>query len=102
MEIMGASPDLRYRLAFSDVAPHLGRCTRWRVERANSNFQDRLVAEPRPAGANTLAEANQVLAALLPRFNQCFGVPAEQLESAFRPLDPELDLAGVLCIKVKR
>ena len=38
----------------------------------------------RLAGANTLAETNQVLAALLPRFNQCFGVPAEQLESAFR------------------
>ena len=44
-----------------------------RVERANGTFQDRLVAELRLAGACTLAEANQVLAKFLPRFNQRFG-----------------------------
>ena len=50
----------------------------------------------------TLAEANQVLAEFLPRFNQRFGVPSVQPESAYRPLDPELDLGGVLCIKELR
>lgn len=73
-----------------------------RVERANGTFQDRLVAELRLAGAGTLAEANQVLADFLPRFNQRFSVPAAQPEPTYRPLDPELDLAGVLCIKEQR
>ena len=72
------------------------------VERANGTFQDRLVAELRLAGACTLAEANQVLAKFLPRFNQRFGVPADQAESAYRPVNPELDLGGVLCIKELR
>jgi hypothetical protein len=73
-----------------------------RVERANGTFQDRLVAELRLAGASTLEEANQVLSDFLPRFNQRFGVPAAQPESAYRPVDPELDLGGVLCIKELR
>ena len=73
-----------------------------RVERANGTFQDRLVAELRLAGARTLEEANQVLTDFLPRFNQRFGVPAAQPESAYRPVDPELDLGGVLCIKELR
>jgi hypothetical protein len=73
-----------------------------RVERANGTFQDRLVGELRLAGARTLTEANQVLAEFLPRFNQRFGVPADQPESAYRPVDPELDLGSVLCIKELR
>ncbi len=72
------------------------------MERANSTFQDRLVAELRLAGACTLAGANQVLAEFLPRFNQRFGVPAAQPESAYRPVDSGLDLGGVLCIKELR
>ena len=73
-----------------------------RVERANGTFQDRLVAELRLAGASTLEEANQVLTDFLPQFNQRFGVPAAQPESAYRPIDPELDLGSVLCIKELR
>jgi hypothetical protein len=72
------------------------------VERANGTFQDRLVAELRLAGASTVEEANQVLAYFLPQFNQRFGVPAAQSEPAYRPIDPELDLGGVLCIKELR
>jgi len=49
-----------------------------------------------------MSEANEVLAAFLPRFNQRFGVPADQSEVAYRPLDEDLDLAGVLCIKEQR
>jgi transposase len=73
-----------------------------RVERANGTFQGRLVAELGLADASTLEEANQVLTDFLPRFNQRFGVPAAQPESAYRIVDPELDLAGVLCIKELR
>ena len=72
------------------------------MERANGTFQDRLVSELRLADARTLEEANQVLADFLPRFNQRFGVPAAQPKAAYRPVDPELDLGGVLCIKELR
>ena len=73
-----------------------------RVERANGTFQDRLVAELRLAGARTLHEANRVLQEFLTRFNTRFGVPAAQPGSAYRPLAPELDLAGVICFKERR
>ena len=73
-----------------------------RVERANGTFQDRLVAELRLADARTLAEANVVLGLFLPRFNERFGVPAAQPGSAYRSVDPELDMAGLLCIKSRR
>jgi transposase len=73
-----------------------------RVERANGTYQDRLVAELRLAGASTVGEANQVLADFLPQFNQRFGVPAAQPECVYRPIDPELDLGSVLCIKELR
>jgi transposase len=73
-----------------------------RVERANGTFQDRLVAELRLAGASTLDEANSLLEAFLPRFNQRFGVPAAQPEPSYRPVDHGLDLDAVLCIKELR
>ena len=43
-----------------------------------------------------------MLAHFWARFSQRFGVPAAQPESAYRPVDPELDLGGVLCIKELR
>ena len=43
-----------------------------------------------------------MLAEFLPHFNQRFGVPATQPESAYRPVDPKLDLGSVLCIKELR
>lgn len=73
-----------------------------RVERANGTFQDRLVAELSLAGASTLSEANEVLSAFLPRFNQRFGVAPAQPEPAYRPVDEHLDLGGMLCIKEQR
>jgi len=73
-----------------------------RVERANGTFQDRLVSELRLAGACTQEQANQVLRDFLPRFNERFGVPADQPDVAYQTVDPELDLGGVLCIKELR
>ena len=68
-----------------------------RVEKMAGTFQDRLVSELRLAGANTMHEANRILQDFLPRFNRRFGVPPSQIESAYRPANPELDLAAVLC-----
>lgn len=73
-----------------------------RIERANGTFQDRLVSELRLAGARTIDEANSVLEAFLPRFNQRFGVPAAQHETGYRPVDPTLDIDGILCFKEQR
>ena len=72
-----------------------------RIERLWGTCQDRLVAELRLAGAATLDQANQALAAFLPRFNARFAVPASQAGSAYRPA-AGLDLAGMLCFKYQR
>jgi len=73
-----------------------------RVERAAGTFQNRLVTELRLAGACTMEEANTVLEAFLPRYNERFSVPAAQPGSAYRPVDPGLDIGGVLCLKERR
>ena len=73
-----------------------------RIERANGTFQDRLVSELRLSGAKTMAEANTVLEVFIPRFNERFAVPPAQPEVAYRPLDPELDIDTILCIKEYR
>jgi transposase len=70
-----------------------------RVERMAGTFQDRLVSELRLAGAATMADANRVLWSFLPSFNQRFGVPPAQSEVAYRPVEPNLDLATILCFK---
>lgn len=73
-----------------------------RAERAAGTFQDRLVSELRLAGAGTEAEANRVLANFLRRYNGRFGVAPAQPSSAYRPVDPDLDLEAVLCWKYRR
>ena len=73
-----------------------------RVERTAGTFQDRLVTELRLAGTGSIWEANRVLEQFLPRFNQRFGVPPQDAEPAFGPLNPELFLEQVLCFKHRR
>ena len=69
-----------------------------RVERLFGTLQDRLVKELRRAGATTLAEANLVLAAYLPRFNARFGHPAAQQPSAYRPWPAGLAPERLFCL----
>ena len=73
-----------------------------RVERAAGTFQDRLVTELRLAGATTVAQASEVLEQFIPRFNSRFGVPADQPDAAYRPVDPDISLAEILCFKHPR
>lgn len=73
-----------------------------RVERANGTFQDRLVSELRLSGASNINEANSFLEEFLPRFNERFGVPASEPEPAYRPVNPDLDVAAALCFKEGR
>ena len=72
------------------------------VERAAGTFQDRLVTGLRLAGASTIAQANQVLEQFIPRFNAQSGVRPELPDAAYRPVDPALNLTGILCFKHSR
>ncbi len=73
-----------------------------RVERAAGTFQDRLVSELRLAGSATIAEANEVLDNFIPRFNERFGVQAEQDCPAYRCLEQSVSLDRILCFKHRR
>ena len=72
------------------------------MERTAGTFQDRLITELRLAGATTVEQAKAVLQQFLPRFNRRFGVPAQCLEPAFRPMGPESRLGHILCFKHRR
>ena len=73
-----------------------------RVERAAGTFQDRLVTELCLAEAATITDANEVLNGFLPRFNEKFGVQAEQDCPAYRFLEQSVSLDGILCFKNRR
>jgi len=73
-----------------------------RIERLWRTFQDRLTSELRLANACTMDEAQEVLQRFLPRYNRRFVVPAAETETAYRPVDPTLDLATILCLKHMR
>lgn len=73
-----------------------------RIERLWGTLQDRLVADLRLAGANTIAEANAVLCDFLTRFNAQFAVPPAERGSTFRQLSEGLCLEAILCFKYRR
>jgi hypothetical protein len=83
-------------------SPQAGAPWARRVERLFTPPQDRLVAEPRLAGAATRAEATAVLAAFPPRFNVAFAVPAAVPGGADRPVEPGTDLRQVCCLTERR
>jgi hypothetical protein len=60
------------------------------------------VSELRMAGAQTMAQANQVVADFLPRYNRRFMVPAAQPGSAYRPTHPAFIPQEVFCLKYRR
>ena len=66
-----------------------------RVERLWETLQDRLVKELRRANACSLADANHVLKAYLPRFRKRFARKPADPQSAYRPLPPGTDLPAV-------
>ena len=73
-----------------------------RVERAAATFQDWMVTELRLAGASTITEADELLDSFLPRFNEKFGVQAEQGHCAYRRLEQSVSLDQILCFKHRR
>ena len=73
-----------------------------RVERACGTFQDRLVTELRLDGVSTLTGANYLLESFPGRFNRRFAVPPAHPRTAYRALDPEIDLDVVLAFRHPR
>ena len=73
-----------------------------RIERLWGTLQDRLVAELRLADARTPEEAETVLQAYLPRFNQRFTVPPADPTPAYRPLPPDVEVEAVCCLAYRR
>ena len=73
-----------------------------RIERLFGTLQTRLVVELRLAGAQTLDDANTVLAAFLPKYQQRFQVPAATAGSAYRPWDLPCRPEEVFCFKYQR
>lgn len=93
-------PTLAEQLEGIEPATHLGRMlaglqirlisarspqAKGRVERLFGTLQDRLVKQLRRARAANLEEANAVLQAWLPRFNQRFSQLPAQPDSAYQP-----------------
>jgi transposase len=70
-----------------------------RVERLWGTFQDRLCSELRAAKVKTMAEANEMLTAYLPRFNRQFAVQAVESELAYRPLPKGFKPEEYFCFK---
>lgn len=88
-------------LGIASIAAHSPQA-KGRVERLFGTLQDRLVTALRLAGASTLAEANAVLVASLPRFNARFAVPAAHLASAYRAPEAATDPWQVCCLRYGR
>lgn len=73
-----------------------------RIERLWQTFQDRLVSEMRLKGDKNQTEANVTLKEFLPQYNKKFTRKPKDPNPAWRPLQTEIDLKQILCIKKKR
>jgi transposase len=93
-----AMEELGINVIFAKSAPAKGR-----VERLWETLQSRLPVEFLIHGVTTIEEANQFLNnGYIDKFNAQFAVEPENPESALRPLDPQVDLSTILCIKEQR
>lgn len=105
-ELTGTGPKSQFArlveaLGIELIAAHSPQA-KGRIERLWQTFQDRLVKELRQAGATNLQQANQVLAAYLPKFNQRFTVAPTQTGSAFQPVPADLDWETVFAFHYQR
>ncbi|AEE95359.1 ISNCY family transposase [Mahella australiensis] len=73
-----------------------------RVERLWNTLQDRLRAELRIYGIDSMEKANEFLPKFLERYNKRFAIEPQDPEPAFRELPPDIDLDNILCVKLSR
>ena len=72
-----------------------------RIERLFGTLQDRLIAELRLKGIQSLEEANRFLKIFIPKFNRRFAIPARESEKAWRKVPPELDLDRMISFRYR-
>jgi hypothetical protein len=73
-----------------------------RIEKLWNTLQSRLPVEFKIRGIDTIEAANAFLSQFIVAYNEKFAVEPENPEPAFRPLDPDIELDYILCIKEKR
>lgn len=73
-----------------------------RIERLWGTLQSRLPVEFKIRNITTMEDANAFLAEFMDKYNEKFGVEPENSKSAFRDLDPNINLDYILCIKEER
>ena len=73
-----------------------------RIERLWGTLQDRLVLELRLAGIKSIKEANAFLPGFIKRFNARFAVVPREPQSAYRPLEEDINIDYILCRKETR
>jgi len=88
-------------LGIESIAAHSPQA-KGRVERPWRTHQDRLVAELRLAGVQTMDQANAFLPDYFARYRARFGVTALSSESAYVPIASETDLDRLFCFKYSR
>jgi transposase len=72
-----------------------------RIERLFGTLQDRLIAELRFEGVQSIEVANRSLKVFIPRFNRRFAVCPRESEKAWRKLPPELDLDRMISFRYR-
>lgn len=88
-------------LGIESIAAHSPQA-KGRVERPWRTHQDRLVAELRLAGVQTIEQANAFLPEYFARYRARFSVPPRSEECAYVPMGPETDLDRLFCFKYTR
>jgi len=73
-----------------------------RIERLWETLQDRLALELRLAGIKSIKEANSFLPGFIKRFNAHFAVVPREPQSAYRPLEKDINIDYILCRKETR
>lgn len=73
-----------------------------RIERLWGTLQDRLTLELRLAGIKSIKEANSFLPGFIKRFNAHFAVVPREPQSAYRPLEEDINIDYILCRKKTR
>jgi len=72
-----------------------------RIERLFGTLQDRLIAELRLKGIQSLEEANRFLKIFIPKFNRRFAIPPRESEKAWRKVPPEFDLDRMISFRYR-
>jgi transposase len=105
-ELAGRKPQSQIQRIIEQLGitsiPALSPQAKGRIERLWQTFQDRLCKEMRLAGIASLEQANLFLETFIPAYNQRFAKAPRDPQSAWRPLQSELDLDRLFSTAIER